>query len=974
MIDNDNSAPWIYFFGNGQADGSNDIRHLVGGKGASLAEMTKAGLRVPPGFTISTECCRLYREHNQTWPEGLREQVRFHIGRLQAMIDRRFGEGDNPLLVAVRSGAETSMPGMMDTILNVGLNPECVKLIGERIQNPRAAWWAYRDFLVTFGKTVGGIPEHTYAAVLSGLLEESGLTSEDELDDSGIETLCERFRQTYQHRTNEEMPTEPFKMLFLAIAAVFRSWNNERAIAYREHHNITGLHGTAVTVQVMCPSEVSGVMFTKHPVNPDVPQMVIEAAYGLGEAVVLGQVTPDRFYISRDQMDPEIIERHIVEKPLIMPSPLAGDVQRIALDPSSPTLTDEQLHELIQLGLKVEAYFHEPCDIEWGFAGGEFYLLQSRPIRYHKLAEDEALEHVRKEEIERLQKLADPRGTVWSRYNLAEILPAPTPMTWSIVQEFMSGTGGFGRMYRDFGFDPAPILDDLGIFDLVCGRPYCNLSREPLMLFKALPFEHPFAELKEDPQKALYPEARFNPARASWKLWAFFPIIFYKVMRNAVKLRWYLQTFVRRFRERIVPPFVEEAKKEIDKPLDLVDSRKLFERLKFWIQRTLYDFARHSLKPAALADLSMRELERILARIGTERSQAELAGATNVQATMRKAVPRLKEMQQHAREKLRKMVMGVKPEPVADLAGGMEAFLQGRLDQEQFLEQFGHRGQLEMELANPRWLETPELLEELRDAAMYHQAQQKLATSTEGRAEAAPSEEGKQEDAPNFSPLDEYDLQPRQRRVIEQALQNLRTNLSLRETAKHHLMRGYALIRKYLVELDTRYRLDGGLFYLEFRELPELLKGHDFTDVINERRRRRDLLLKLYVPQVLFSDNLGAIGRPEEAFPTDTLQGIPLSAGVAEGPALVLDEPSTSVPIGEPFILVCPTTDPAWTPLFSQAQGLIMETGGMLSHGAILAREFGLPAVACLPEIHKQLTTGQRLHVDGSTGKVSLLE
>ena len=236
------STGFIYFFGNGQADGSSALRHLVGGKGASLADMTKAGLNVPPGFTISTECCELYFRNARHWPADLEEQVRTSLAQLEAMAGRLFGRGDDPLLVAVRSGAAESMPGMMDTILNVG------------------SW----------------------------------------------------------------------EQLVDAINAVFNSWNNDRAIAYRRHHKIEGLLGTAVTVQTMCPAEVSGVMFTANPVNLHRGQVLIESAYGLGDAIVLGKVTPDRFLIDKQN-------GYVIEKSLQNPN-------------GQGSLSDSQLRGLVDLG------------------------------------------------------------------------------------------------------------------------------------------------------------------------------------------------------------------------------------------------------------------------------------------------------------------------------------------------------------------------------------------------------------------------------------------------------------------------------------------------------------------------------------------------------------------------------------------------------------------------------------------------
>ncbi|MGL4552781.1 MAG: PEP-utilizing enzyme, partial [Gemmataceae bacterium] len=189
--------------------------------------------------------------------------------------------------------------------------------------------------------------------------------------------------------------------------------------------------------------------------------------------------------------------------------------------------------------------------------------------------------------------------------------------------------------------------------------------------------------------------------------------------------------------------------------------------------------------------------------------------------------------------------------------------------------------------------------------------------------------------------------------------------------AKNDLMRGVARMRRLLVELDRRRALGGGVFFLTPDELPRLLAGEDFGPLVAKRRRRRALALGLECPPVLFSDDLEAVGRPVAVHGGDAMEGVPLSAGVAEGPALVLGRPQA--PAGDGYILVCPSTDPAWVPLFVHARGLVMEAGGVLSHGAIVAREFGLPAVAGIPSVTRRIVTGRRVRVDGTRGVVTLL-
>jgi pyruvate,water dikinase len=269
------------------------------------------------------------------------------------------------------------------------------------------------------------------------------------------------------------------------------------------------------------------------------------------------------------------------------------------------------------------------------------------------------------------------------------------------------------------------------------------------------------------------------------------------------------------------------------------------------------------------------------------------------------------------------LVMGVHPDAEADLPGAMRELAAGTLDRATFLQRFGHRGPQEMELSSPRWSESAEppalasgpVLTNPRDS---ENARDKILAD------------------PKLA---------QQRTVLAAELDGLHDLLALRETAKHYLMMGSAQIRRVLCELDRRYGLNGGVFFLTPDE----------------------------VPPVLFSDDLEAIGRAVETGAAETLQGVALSAGTAEGIALVLQSPDAAAIPDEPYILVCPSTDPAWLPLFIRAKGLVMETGGVLSHGAIVAREFGLPAVAGIADVHRRIRSGQRLKMDGAAGTVSVL-
>lgn len=713
-----------------------------------------------------------------------------------------------------------------------------------------------------------------------------------------------------------------------AVGRCWHSLDSERAVAYRRHLGEAGQDepAMAVVVQQLVAAEVAGVLFTRDPLDATGQQMLVEAAWGLGETVVSGQVTPDRFHLHRDSG--KVQACHVSPKTVQRTSaglePVPGERQNVAC------LDDAQLSQLAELGRQVERYYGEPRDVEWAWADGRFWLLQARPITTPDAAERE---QVRRDEVQALRQLAQPDGTVWARYNLAEILPEPTPMTWAIVTRLMSGRGGMGLMYRDLGFTPHASLDEAGVYDLVCGRPYCNLSREPRLYSGWLPLEHRFATLKAEPRRALYPQAVPNPARLGALSWLFLPLrlpfLFFGSIRQQVRLASQAKSFAERFQREILPPYLDAVGNAEREDLTALQSEALLERLEAWIRRTLYDFARESLKPTAFASLAIGKLERWLSRgLGPERTRAALGELT----------------------------LGVRPAPEADFAGGLREVGLGTLDRNVFLERFGHRGAAEMELAQPRWSEDHAALDQLL-------RQTAGATTTE-----IASAEQRQQWWEKI--VAEAKLGQLQRTALEPEVHALQSFLSLRETAKHHLLRGYALIRRILVEIDRRYRLQKGVFFLTPEELPRLVAGDNLADTIAKRRRRRSIVLSIETPQVLFSDDLEAIGRPIVLEGADTMQGVPLSAGVAEAVALVLDSPNVAALPSEPYILVCPSTDPAWVPLFVKAKGLVMETGGVLSHGAIVAREFGLPAVAGVPGVTRRLRTGQRLRVDGGAGVV----
>ncbi|MFQ3650579.1 MAG: PEP/pyruvate-binding domain-containing protein [Gemmataceae bacterium] len=700
--------------------------------------------------------------------------------------------------------------------------------------------------------------------------------------------------------------------LLQAIAACWASLQGDRAVAYRRSQGLEeGNLAMAVVVQRLIAAEVAGVLFTRDPLSAE-PRMLVEASWGLGESVVGGHVVPDRFTL--DPASGTVVASQRGQKTVER----LGNQQRpvSAERRAMLCLTPQQLQELAALGRAIEQYFAAPRDVEWAWADGRFWLLQARPITATGVAERE---QVRQEEIAALWAKASPRGTVWARFNLSEILPEPTPLTWALVSRFlMSSSGGFGQMYRDLGYRPAAALDHQGVYDLVCDRPYCNLSREPLLHHDRLPLVHPLAELKADPRRAMYPTPQLDVWSAPWSFWLYGWLDLWSLGSARGRQRALLPTFARRFRDEIIPAFVKDLH-ALPEPTSLADEN-LLPALQATIDRTLVAFARDSLKPTALAAVALADLQDQLASV----------------------MPRVV-----AENLARELTIGVRLDPEADLPGALRDLAHGRLDLAAFLNRFGHRGSQEMELSQPRWNEDASGLERLTPGAepALPSIEQRLAACTHLTAE--------------------------QRPLLLPAIQRVHEYLALRETAKHFLMLGMAQIRQILVEIDRRKKLHGGIFFLLPEELPRLLAGEAFGPLIAQRRRRRALALSLECPDVLFSDDLQAIGRPLPVPKGDVLEGVPLSGGVVEAVALVLERPEGFTLPPEGYILVCPSTDPAWVPLFVQARGLVMETGGVLSHGAIVAREFGLPAVAGIAGATHYLRTGERLRVDGTRGLVS---
>ena len=289
---------YVYFFGGGKAEGSAEMRNLLGGKGANLAEMTNLGIPVPPGFTISTEACIEYYENDRQWPEGLEGEVKANLARLEEVMGAKFGDPENPLLLSVRSGARVSMPGMMDTVLNLGINDRTVQGLIAKSGNERFAYDSYRRFVQMYGDVVLGVDHDLFEALIQETKDRKGVQLDMDLDADDWKELVAKFKALVKEKTGKDFPEDPIEQLYGSINAVFASWNNPRAVKYREIHEIPGDWGTAVNVQTMVFGNMgdnsgTGVAFTRDPAtgeNVFYGEFLMNAQ---GEDVVAGIRTPE---------------------------------------------------------------------------------------------------------------------------------------------------------------------------------------------------------------------------------------------------------------------------------------------------------------------------------------------------------------------------------------------------------------------------------------------------------------------------------------------------------------------------------------------------------------------------------------------------------------------------------------------------------------------------------------------------------
>jgi len=336
----------VYFFGGKETEGKKEMKQLLGGKGANLAEMASLGVPVPAGFTITTETCAEYYEEGKKIPAAAINEIDENIAKLEKFMGAKLGDAQNPLLISARSGAAVSMPGMMDTVLNMGMNDEVTEGLAKKSGNARFAWDSYRRFINMFGDVVMGVDHHNFESILDKAKQTKGVKFDTELDADDLKEVVEKYKAVVKEKAGKEFPTDAKKQLLMSVEAVFGSWNNDRAIHYRRLNDIVGLKGTAVNIQAMVYGNMgetsgTGVCFTR---DPSTGENVFYGEYLMnaqGEDVVAGIRTPQQ----------------ITQLEKVMP---------------------KAYEELVAIYKKLEAHYKDMQDMEFTIQDKKLFILQTR--------------------------------------------------------------------------------------------------------------------------------------------------------------------------------------------------------------------------------------------------------------------------------------------------------------------------------------------------------------------------------------------------------------------------------------------------------------------------------------------------------------------------------------------------------------------------------------------------------------------
>ena len=709
------------------------------------------------------------------------------------------------------------------------------------------------------------------------------------------------------------------------LDAVQRCWASvaaERVGVYLKERGIDRAQvAMAVVVQLLVRADVAGVLFTANPRTGARHELVIDASWGLGEAVVSGLVQPDTLTV--DRATGAVLTCTVGDKRLAIH---AGDHETREVPAARRAmccLTALQVRELWKLGLLVLEHFGGAQDMEWAIEGDRLFLLQTRAITTLEDAEayHELLTAVRAE----LRAASEAGRGPWVVHNLGETVPHPHPLTWSVLGRFMGGAGGFGRLYKRLGYVPSPRVERDGFLDLVGGRIYLDCARGPELFLDGYPFAYDIDLLRSDPDASQRPPtlpvgglgATFSAGRRL----AGIPTTVAALAGHAD----------RDFRERDVPAFAAWIATERARDLGALDAAGWWACWQEREQRILDDFAPASLLPSVLAVWALDELRSFL---GEHVWDAEPAELTN------------------------RLSVGGAEDCTARANQGLYELAHGSRTRAAWLDEHGHRALGEFDLAAPRWDECPERVDQLAahlaKGAAPHEAHQRRVSEARDLAERLGAT-----------------LSSTARAEFRRRLALVHRYTPFREDAKGELMRGYRLLRDLARQAGRRLDIGDDVFLLTRDEVRDALAiGFAPLHLLDRRRLERAAQTRLTLPTVIGPDDIAHVGELRVEAGADRWSALAISPGIATGPARIVRSPLDAGDLGQGYLLVCTSTDPSWTPLFVNAAGVVLERGGTLSHGAVVAREMGVPAVV-LPDACTRLIEGESIIVDGNRGAVA---
>ena len=708
------------------------------------------------------------------------------------------------------------------------------------------------------------------------------------------------------------------------LDAVVKCWgsiNSDRVCAYLKERDIPPENvAMAVIVQQLIPAEKAGVLFTANPRTGSTNELLVEANWGLGETVVSGMVQPDTLVLNRAT---GALESRVISDKDVWLEPGAHEARPLPRDKrQTGCLNPNEMLELWKLGLKVMDHFDSPQDIEWAIAGGKVYLLQTRSVT--TLEDAETYEQLLVDVRSQLRTSHKAGRGDWVRHNIDETLPHPTPLTWSVIRRFMSGSGGFGAMYKRVGFEPSATVREDGFLDLIGGRIYMDLSRAPDMFFKAFPYTYDLDLLQSNPDAAQGP-----PTVPSGPFLAQLGVArrLNVVNRN---LRALARDFDRELADEIIPRFELYVRDE--KAVDLA-ALSTSQWLELWQDRereVLDRFAPESLLPSLIAAMALDDLRCFISEHFWDEDPLALAGQLSA---------------------------GGEGDLTVAASRQLHDIAEGKSTVEQWMAEYGHRAPDEFDLGAPRWRETPGLVA-------------RLAGHMKGTISPLERHRARADDVTGRAVELTASLPPGRRDEFAERLALVHRYIRFREDSKHYLMLGYDLLRDMLLDAGRRLDIGDGASLLEIGELHDaLVSGIAPLHLIEKRRELRMAQKRLALPDVITEADLVSLGEAPVVADGDRLDAFVLSGGMCSGPARIVHSPQEAGDLGTGYVLVCPSTDPSWTPLFVGACGVVLERGGTLSHGAVVAREMGLPAVV-LSNATRLIEEDEEITVDGQQGAV----